>query len=33
MGERRGSHIVLVEKPERRKPLGKPRLKWKNNIL
>jgi hypothetical protein len=32
MGEDRGVHRVLVEKPEEKKSLGRPRRKWKNNI-
>jgi hypothetical protein len=32
MGERRGVHMVLVGKPERKGPLGRPRRKWENNI-
>jgi hypothetical protein len=32
MGEGSGVHRVLVGKPEGRKPLGRPRHKWKDNI-
>jgi hypothetical protein len=32
MGERRGAYRVLVGKPEGRRPLGRPRRRWKNNI-
>ena len=32
MGERRGVHMVLVGKPEGRRPLGRPRRRWKDNI-
>ena len=32
MGERRGVHRVLVGKPEGKRPLGKPRRKWEDNI-
>jgi hypothetical protein len=32
MGERRGVYRVLVEKPEGKGPLGRPRLKWEDNI-
>ena len=32
MGEGRGVHRVLVGKPERKKPLGRPRRRWENNI-
>jgi hypothetical protein len=31
-GERRGAHGALVEKPEGRKPLGRPRRRWEDNI-
>jgi hypothetical protein len=33
MGERRGAYRVLVVKPEGRRPLGRPRDKWEDNIL
>ena len=32
MGEGRGVHRVLVGKPEGKRPLGKPRCRWENNI-
>jgi hypothetical protein len=32
MGERRGAYRVLVGKPEGRRPLGRPRRRWENNI-
>ena len=32
MGERRGAYRVLVGKPEGKRPLGKPRRRWENNI-
>jgi hypothetical protein len=32
MGEERGVHMVLVRKPEGKKPLGKPRRRWEDNI-
>jgi len=32
MGERRGVYRVLVWKPEGKRPLGKPRRRWKDNI-
>jgi hypothetical protein len=32
MGERRGAYRVLVGKPERRRPLGRPRRRWEDNI-
>jgi hypothetical protein len=31
MGERRSAYRVLVGKPEGRRPLGKPRLRWEDN--
>ena len=32
MGEGRGVHRVLVGKPEGKKPLGRPRHIWEDNI-
>ena len=32
MGERRGVCRVLVGKPERKRPFGRPRLRWVDNI-
>jgi hypothetical protein len=32
MGERRGAYRVLVGKPEGRRPLGRPRSRWEDNI-
>jgi len=32
MGEGRGVHRVQVGKPEGKRPLGRPRLKWEDNI-
>jgi hypothetical protein len=32
MGEERGVQRVLVGKPEGKRPLGKPRRRWENNI-
>jgi hypothetical protein len=32
MRERRGAYRVLVEKPERKRLLGRPRLRWEENI-
>jgi len=32
MGDRRGVCMVLVGKPEGRRPLGRPRQRWKDNI-
>jgi hypothetical protein len=31
-GERRGAYRILKGKPERRRPLGRPRRGWENNI-
>ena len=31
-GERRGVHRVLVRKPEGKRPLGRPRRRWEDNI-
>jgi hypothetical protein len=33
MGEGRGVHRVLVGKPERKRPLGRPRCRWEDNIM
>jgi hypothetical protein len=32
MGERRGVYSVLVGKPEGKRPLGRPRRRWEDNI-
>ena len=32
MGEKRGVYRVLVGKPEGKRPLGRPRCRWKDNI-
>jgi hypothetical protein len=32
MGEKRGINRVLVGKPEGKRPLGKRRRRWENNI-
>ena len=32
MGDRRDAYRVLAEKPERRKPLGRPRRRWEDDI-
>ena len=32
MGERRGVYRVLVGKPEGKRPHGRPRCRWENNI-
>ena len=32
MGERRGVYRVLMRKPEGKRPLGRPRRRWEDNI-
>jgi hypothetical protein len=32
MGERRGAYRVLVGKLEGRRPLGRPRRRWEDNV-
>jgi hypothetical protein len=32
MGEKRGTYRILVERPEGRRPLGRPRRRWYDNI-
>ena len=32
VGEKRGVHRGLVGKPEGKRPLGRPRRRWKDNI-
>ena len=32
MAEGRGVHRVLVEKPEGKRPMGRPRWRWEDNI-
>jgi hypothetical protein len=32
LGERRGVYMVLVGKPEKKRPLWRPKRIWKNNI-
>ena len=32
MGERRGVYRVFVGKPEGKRPLGRPRHRWEDNI-
>jgi 3-oxoacyl-ACP reductase-like protein len=33
MGEGRGVYSVWVGKPEGKRPLGRPRLRWEDNIM
>jgi hypothetical protein len=32
MGEKRNAYRILVGMPEQKRPLGRPRYKWMNNI-
>jgi hypothetical protein len=32
MGEGRGTYRILVGRPEGRRPLGRPRRRWEDNI-
>jgi hypothetical protein len=32
IGERRGVYMVLVGKPEGKRPLGRPNCRWEDNI-
>jgi len=32
MGKKRGVYRVLVGKPEGKRPLGRPKLRWEDNI-
>ena len=32
VGERKGVNRVLVGKPDRKRPLGRPKLRWEDNI-
>jgi hypothetical protein len=32
MWERRGAYRILVGRPEGRRPLGRPRRKWEDNV-
>jgi hypothetical protein len=31
-GERRGAYRILMGKPEEKRPLGRPRSRWEDNI-
>jgi len=33
IGERRSVYRVMVGKPERKRPFGRPRYRWKDNIM
>jgi hypothetical protein len=33
MGEMRFAYKIFVGKPERKRPIGRPRRRWKNNII
>jgi hypothetical protein len=33
LGERRGAYMILVGKSEGKRPFGRPRRKWDDNIL
>jgi hypothetical protein len=32
MGEKKGAYRILVGRPEGRRPLGRPRRRWEDNI-
>jgi hypothetical protein len=32
MGEKRNAYRILVRKSEEKRPLGRPRLRWEDNI-
>jgi hypothetical protein len=32
MGEVRGAYNILIGRPEERRPLGRPRCRWEDNI-
>jgi hypothetical protein len=32
MGEKRGAYRILVRRPEGRRPLGRPKRRWEDNI-
>jgi hypothetical protein len=33
MGEKRGIYRIQVGKPDGKRPLGKPRCRWEDNII
>jgi hypothetical protein len=33
MGEKRNAYKILVGKPEGKRPLGRPKLRWEDNIV
>jgi hypothetical protein len=32
MGEKKGAYTILAGRPEERRPLGRPRHRWQNNV-
>jgi len=32
VGDRRGAHVALVGRPDGKRPLGRPRRRWEDNI-
>jgi hypothetical protein len=32
MVDRRGAYMILVKRPQERRPFGRPRRRWDNNI-
>jgi hypothetical protein len=32
MGERKGAYRIFMAKPEEKRPLGRPRHRWEDNI-